>query len=88
MYYLFYKHKQNNKYMISYKFSEIFKNMYRMLFQGVYNLVGKIGKISRSLGFNCDTQSLTKKSLVIPCFTSICSLCDLDTFSNYNWAET
>lgn len=54
MYYFFYKHKQNNKYMIPYKFSEIFQKMYRMLFQGVYNLVGKIGKISWSLGFNCD----------------------------------
>lgn len=61
MYYLFYKHKQNNKYMIPYKFSEIFQKMYRMLFQGVYNLVGKIGKISRSLGFNCDIL-LTQRS--------------------------
>lgn len=87
MHYLFYKHKQNNKYMISYKFSEIFKKIYRMLSQGVYNLVGKTGKISWSLGYNV-TQSLTEKSLVTSCFTSVCSLWDLDTFSNYNWAET
>lgn len=73
MYYLFYKHKQNDKYMIPYKFSEIFQKMYRMLFQGVYNLVGKMGKISQSRGLTV-TYSLTEKSLVIPCFTSICSL--------------